>query len=479
MVPELCRCGPKDITGEHAMTEPTGLSAALCAHVAERTFDNLPPATVAATKLAVMDGLGVMLAASGLSRDADAFSRLAAAAGGAPQATLLGRRRKVPMAAAAFANGALAHALDFEDAFDAAPTHPNASLLPAAFAVCEGAGPVSGRELLTAVAVGCDLVCRLALSVQVPLERGGWYPPPIFGAFGAVAAAARLLRLSPTQVRDAFSLLLCQNVCPGEIKYSRDTVIRAVREAFPAQAAVLSTQLALEGVRGFDEPFEGRAGFFQLFAGGAYVPDILLNGLGTRFWIDHLSFKQWPCCRGTHAFVEAIQALRAAAPIAVDDIVGITLEGDEVHRMLCEPAQRKCAPLNVIDAKFSLPFTVALALSRDQVGLDSFSPEALADPELQALGARCRFVVTPQFKGNAAGGAVRITLKSGAELTHVVPEARGGPNRPLTQPALEQKFVDCVAHAQLPIAAAPALRLIQRLNRLEEVDDVGALLGSL
>lgn len=147
--------------------------------------------------------------------------------------------------------------------------------------------------------------------------------------------------------------------------------------------------------------------------------------------------------------------------------------------MLCEPAQRKCAPLNVIDAKFSLPFTVALALSRDQVGLDSFSPEALADPELQALGARCRFVVTPQFKGNAAGGAVRITLKSGAELTHVVSEARGGPNRPLTQQALEQKFVDCVAHAQLPIAAAPALRLIQRLNRLEEVDDVGALLGSL
>jgi 2-methylcitrate dehydratase PrpD len=383
------------------------------------------------------------------------------------------------MPAAAFANGALAHALDFEDAFDAAPTHPNASLLPAAFALCEGAGPVSGKELLTSVAVGCDLVCRLALSVQVPLERGGWYPPPIFGAFGATAAAARLLRLSAVEVRDAFSLLLCQNICPGEIKYSRDTVIRAVREAFPAQAAVLSAQLALQGVRGFEEPFEGRAGFFQMFAGGAYAPDSLLDGLGSRFWIDHLSFKQWPCCRGTHAFIEAIQALRAAAPIAVDDIVDIVLEGDEVHRMLCEPAERKHAPLNVIDAKFSLPFIVALALTRDQVGLDSFSPEALTDEELQALGRRCRFAVTPQFKGNAAGGAVRITLKSGRVLIQAVTEARGGPNRPLTRQQLEQKFIDCVAHAHVPITTERALQLIQRLSGLDEIDDVGALLGSL
>lgn len=147
--------------------------------------------------------------------------------------------------------------------------------------------------------------------------------------------------------------------------------------------------------------------------------------------------------------------------------------------MLCEPAERKRAPHNVIDAKFSLPFTVALALTRDQVSLDSFSPEALADAELHALGARCRFVVTPQFKGNAAGGAVRITLKSGRELTQAVREARGGPNRPLTRQQLEQKFIDCVAHAHLPIPAEPALQLVQRLNRLEEIDDVGVLLGSL
>ena len=80
--------------------------------------------------------------------------------------------------------------------------------------------------------------------MRQPLEDGGWYPPPILGAFGATAAAGRLLGLAPEHVRDALSLTLCQVTAPGEIKHSRDTVVRAVREAFPAQAAVLSALLA-------------------------------------------------------------------------------------------------------------------------------------------------------------------------------------------------------------------------------------------
>ncbi|MDB5672922.1 MAG: MmgE/PrpD family protein, partial [Alphaproteobacteria bacterium] len=215
-----------------------GLSRAIAEHVANTPYSALPPATVAATKRALLDGIGVMLAASGLSVEAEPFVALAEAEGGTPAATILGRGTRVPAQAAAFANGALAHALDFEDAFDAAPTHPNASLIPAALAVAEAHGPVGGREFIAAMAIGCDLVCRLGLSLRRTMEEGGWYPPPILGAFGAAAAAARLMRLSARQVSDTFSLILCQVSCPGEIKYSADTVIRAVREAFPARAAV-------------------------------------------------------------------------------------------------------------------------------------------------------------------------------------------------------------------------------------------------
>jgi 2-methylcitrate dehydratase PrpD len=167
----------------------TGLSAAIAAHVARSEFGRLPPATVASSKRAILDGLGVMLAASGTSGDILPFIELARAESGAQRATLLGFAQQVSLPMAALANGAMAHALDFEDAFDLVPMHPNASLLPAVFALAEARAPVTGRDFITAVATGCDLACRLALSLRQPLETGGWYPPPILGAYGSVAVA--------------------------------------------------------------------------------------------------------------------------------------------------------------------------------------------------------------------------------------------------------------------------------------------------
>ncbi|HMB61274.1 MAG TPA: MmgE/PrpD family protein, partial [Xanthomonadales bacterium] len=82
----------------------------------------------------------------------------------------------------------------FEDAFDRAPTHPNAAADPTDLAIAQGYGPVSGKELLTAITVGCEVACRMGLSLRQPMEQNGWYPPPILGAFGATAAASRLLR---------------------------------------------------------------------------------------------------------------------------------------------------------------------------------------------------------------------------------------------------------------------------------------------
>jgi 2-methylcitrate dehydratase PrpD len=270
---------------------PANVTEAIAHHVATTPFRALSRATIEVTTRSLLDGIGVMLAASGMCREVDAFVAIARSMGGRNErASILGHWDRVSAPAAAFANGAMAHALDYEDAFDAAPAHPNASLIPAALASAQAFGPVSGETFVTAMAIGCDLACRLALSAGAGLEEGGWYPPPIFGAFGATAAVARLLGLSPREVSDAFSILLCQNVCPGEIKYSGASPIRAVREAFPAQAAVMSALLAKQGISGFAQPFEGRAGFFRLFAGGRFDMRALLEGLGETFHGERVSF---------------------------------------------------------------------------------------------------------------------------------------------------------------------------------------------
>jgi 2-methylcitrate dehydratase PrpD len=453
------------------------LSAALAAHVAATRFAQLSQSTVHASKRALLDAVGVMYAASGLSREARPFLELAVAQEGAPESTILGTGVRVPAAMAALANGAMAHALDYEDAFDAAPVHPDASLVPAVLALAQSRAPVAGRELIAAIATGCDFACRLALSLRQPLEAGGWYPPPILAAFGAVAGAANLLRLSPRQVTSAWSLLLLQNSCAGEIKYDADTVIRAVREAFPAQAAVSSALLAEAGIQGFRAPFEGRAGFFALFAGGRFEPGELLEGLGTRFLVEQLSFKPWPSCRGTHAAIEAALWIRDQPGFAASQVEAVTVQGGAVQAMLAEPLQRKRAPATAIDAKFSLPFTVATALLKGKVTLESFSEPALADVQVRAMAERIVFVEHPDSPGSATSAAVFLRQRDGRSFEHRITDPKGSPARPLTDEALVDKFVDCLGRARSPLAPAQARSLAGRILGLEAESDAGAIFG--
>jgi 2-methylcitrate dehydratase PrpD len=450
------------------------LTTALARHVATTPFSALPRATVEATTRSLLDGIGVMLAASGMSEEVRPFVRLARSMSGPGESSVLGHWDRLSAPAAAFANGAMAHALDYEDAFDEAPTHPNASLIPAALAVAQSVGPVTGKEFLTAMAIGCDLTCRLALSSGAGLEEGAWFPPPILGAFGAVAAAARLLKLGAREVSDAFSLMLCQTACPGEIKYSPTSTIRAVREAFPAQSAVLAAMLAMQGIQGFSAPFEGRAGFFRLFANGRFEPAALLDGLGTRFCGERLSFKPWPCCRGTHAYIEAAQVLRARHGFDTRDIARVRLTVGQVQRMLCEPMESKCAPASAIDAKFSLPFTVASALLQPEITLDSYLPLALEDPETCALARKVQIEHRDDWgRAQAAAGAVDIELSNGAHLQHEVKRAVGHPDTPLGTDALRAKFIDCAVRAARPCTRIQAEALCARILSLADADDAG------
>lgn len=448
------------------------ISDAICAHVAGARFHALPAATVEAAKRVLLDATGVMLGASGMAPEARPFIELAAGQGSGP-GTILGTGRTASAPLAALANGAMAHALDYEDAFDLAPGHPNASLVPALLALAQAEGGVDGRRFLTALAVGGDLACRIGLAVGSALDAGGWYPPPIVAGMGAVAGAANLLGLDADGVRDALSLMLCQTTMPGEIKHSARTELRAVREAFPAQAAVTSALLARSRVAGFEEPLEGRAGFFALFARGDYDPAPLLEELGQRWWMEHLTFKPWPSCRGTHATIELALMLRAEHGFSADDIAEIHVGIDSLQRMLIEPLARKQAPTTAIDAKFSVPYCVAIAMVRGAVDLDSFSSDMLRDPAVLQLAAKvsARMVDAASWQ-RGGGGALEIVLRDGRHLTGQVDNALGCPERPLSDETLRAKFRDCAGRAAVPRAAEP---LAEAILELESCDDVGRL----
>ena len=164
------------------------------------------------------------------------------------------------------ANGAMAHALDFEDTHDATLVHPHAAAVPAALALAELLGGVSGPDLITAVATGADLACRLALGFVEPPQGHGYYLIPMLGMYAASAACGKLLRLNEDELIEAFALASCQAICSDELVTYPPSHLRAIRDAFTAKAGILGALLARQGVKAFDRPFEARGGLLACTA---------------------------------------------------------------------------------------------------------------------------------------------------------------------------------------------------------------------
>jgi 2-methylcitrate dehydratase PrpD len=448
-------------------------SAILAKYVANTVYEDLPEKAVEMAKMSLLDAIGVTLAAGGLCEECRAFVEIAMESGGKKESTILGFQAQVPAHMAAFANGSMAHALDFEDAHDLALVHPNAATVPAALAMAESIGKVNGKDFIASLAVGCDIVCRLGLAFNENPGEYGWYIPPILGSFGAAAAAGKLLNLDETGILDAFSLTLCQSTCSAELRYSPRSDIRSVRDAFAAKAGILAARLAQKGVKGFEHPFEGKAGLFSLYSKGNYDGTRLIEGLGKGFEGANVSFKPWPSCRGTHTYIEAALHILKENALEPKDIADIRVIVSSFNRMLCEPEHVKRAPQKVIDAKFSIPFTVATALYHKDVGLEHFTPERLKDNNVLRLAQKIRYDLDPGLGlRDATRGFLEIKTKDNKIYAKRVDQAYGHPDKPISKEGLTKKFMDCADKAVSKIPLINLEQAIKYIMTLEEVEDI-------
>ena len=441
-------------------------------------FEDIPEVTIEVVKRAFLDTIGVILAANTLGEACRPFVEIAIEKGGKRESTVLGFGAKVPSHMAAFANGAMVHALDFEDAHDAAGVHSNAATIPAALALAESLSSISGRQFLTALVLGSEIVCRLGLALKTNLLHYGWYPPPILGAFGATVASSKLLNLDCEQILDALSLCLCQSVCPAEIVSSPKSLIRGVRDAFAAKAGVLSAILAKRGVKGFDHPFEGEFGFFNLYAKGEYEKKILLSGLGEIYECTNISFKPWPSCRGTHAYIEGVLRIKKENQVRSKEIERINAVVGEksVTIKLCEPLDSKRKPQTAIDAKFSIPFTVSLAVCFGDVRLQHFTSESLNDRNVLEMAKKVEYTISPSFDWRTSNpGIIEVYLKDGRRFKKEVEFPYGHPKNPMAFEDLKSKFLECVRYSHKPIEEKAVNELIEKSQSLEMVKDMREL----
>jgi len=453
----------------------SGESLALAKYVASTQFADLPADVVEMTKRAILDAIGVSLAATGLEPACKPYIELALEFGGRPEATILGTGQRAAAVVAALANGSLAHAMDYEDAHEETRTHPNAAAISAALPLSERLES-SGKDLITAIALGSDIVCRLARAlVSDGAPPPGFYQPAIVGTFGATTVAAKLLGLNAEQILDAWSIALCQNSCSAELQHSPDTQIRATREGPCARVGVESALLAAKGVRGFPTPFEGKSGFFVMYAGGVQRTS-LSTDLGVRFAGRDVSFKAWPSCRDTHMYIQAALETLGGQNIDANNIESIVASVTPQAMIVCEPANLKRRPNNAISAKFSIYYTLATALIDRRVDFASFSDAALVRPDVLSLADKVSYK-TVQSTANRP--VLEIRMRDGQVHRRAVRAVLGSPSAPLSIDALIAKFVDCGQQALRPHSKEKLQQLAGEILSIDGKQSVRPLIASL
>ncbi len=452
------------------------LSLALARHVVNLQFEHLPPRVVASARASIADTIGVALAAGTLGEAAAAFADLARAS---PRgaSTVLGFQAPCGPDMAAFVNGAMSHALDFEDTHDGGLVHPTGTALFAALAVAEDLNHVSGKALITAVAAGADLTCRLALAMDDE-TRHGWSIRPLLGAYGAAAAAGRLYQLTAEQMVQAFAFAFCQATSSSGFMAYSASHMREIRDAFAARAGVSSAQLAQRNIQCYDQPFEGKQGLYAQYCRGEYHEQRLVQALGEVFEGANVSFKPWPSCRGTHAFIEAALRLKQTTGIEPHDIEHIEASVSPLFRILTEPLPQKRRPSTANDAKFSLPYTVAVALMRGHVGLSDYFPDTLTQTAVLAVADKVQCTVNPEWGfARSLWGTLTLRLHNGQSHTLSVREPLGHPSNPMSPQQLAEKFADCARYAPTPLTTSQTQTLMQRFDRLEHLENVSHLLS--
>ena len=341
-----------------------------CEIIEELSFADIDKAAIDYARYDLIDTLGVSLAGA-TSPGIDEIITLHNAWEGKPESSVWGRGCKLPAPSAAMVNGAMAHALDFDDTLDfAGNIHIGASVIPAVLAMADRAGGVSGKDLLTGIAAGMEVSSRLA---EIATDDIGWHRTGAFGIFGATVAACKIMGMEAPMIREALGIALSQ--ASGTRQCILDGALtKRLQAGFAASNAVTSAIYAEAGLTGAQDPFWGKYGFFEMYQGGKYDRSKDLSRLGEKFLITELSFKPYPCGRPTHKFVLA--AIRAYEEmvfrkLALAQISKISVQCSKpVHERHMHNSNPDRVPENQIEAQFHVCFLIASALVNGKFGLN-------------------------------------------------------------------------------------------------------------
>jgi len=437
-----------------------GATSDIATFAVKTNFEDLPGDVVHEAKRDIINVLGVSLYTS---RDPSLQYLLSMfnEEGSRPRATIWGANARTGLGNAALANGYLANLEEFDDTHFPTVAHPTAPTLPAALAIGEDRG-ASGRDVITAVALGIETVLRTSLSVHPWHYNLGWLITGTMGVFGGAIAAAKMLRLDVAGTVGAMGVAGTQ---AAGVREAFGTMTKPMHAGRAAQAGVISALLAQKGFTASKTILEGHRGVMEVMS-TEHDLSRLTDGLGERWEIFNNGLKPYSCGAVSHPAIDAAIALRGSAgfdPAAVEGI-----EAD-VHVLVPELMGRM-EPDVGLAGKFSCAHCIAVGLVDGAAYPAQFSDAKVVDPLLTDLRRKVKFNVIEGIGEDQV--ELRVTMKDGSVLTKRVEHASGSPKNPLSDQHLDEKFMTLAATT---LGEGDARDLLKQLWQLEAVSNVSGL----
>ena len=446
------------------MTKQT-ITSALVDKVLALHYDTLPAEAVDMAKAVTLDGLGVMIAGAGeplgVGRISIEYTR---EMGGAPQASVITGGFKTSMQNAAYANGTMAHALDFDNTWYPL-NHPTSPTLPAILAIAEH-HKSPGKKIIEAIAAAFEVQGRLRMAATGLKTGAGFHKPGTTGQFGAVTAAARMLDLTHEQTLMAFGLAGSR---AGSISINTGTMTKSSHSGHAARMGVECGVLAKMGWTASKDVF-GPKGFFDTFFQGDAKPELLIDGFASplRMVKPGVGFKKHPSNYFTHRPIDAAIALREEFSIKPAEITRV-----EVIFPRFEYVNRP-APATGLDGKFSVQYATLVALLDGEITIDSFTNERRFAPDVEALLPKVKLTIDDAIPSDfdEMHTIVRVWLKDGQELSKRVDKLSGWIGSPLTREQRLKKFFGCTRGTLDEAKAQRVLTLVETLETLADVTEI-------
>ena len=445
-------------------------------------YESLPKEVVESTKKLILDQIGVTLAGSSHS-GVKALMELLVEWDGRKESTVLCFGDMLPAIHAAQINSTMGHVVEYDDTHDTAMVHAAVVTVPVGLAMAEYKKGLNGRDFITAITLGIDMLCRLGLGTRPDsnLMGAGWHFTTLYGFIAAAGVAGKILEFDEEKLVNAFGIGYHQGSGNGQAVIDGANS-KSMGPGFAVRGGIAAALMAKNGITGASNSLEGLFGMFNLYHQGSYDLNILTADLGQHFEGINISIKPYPCCRAIHGYIDAALAIVNEDDIKATDIKEITCTCYEgAANVLGLPLEEKQRPANTIDAQFSIPWAVATAVSKRKVTMEHYTDAAIHSKDVLEVAGKVKIEVDPEPSPTHVVDPARVSIitTDGSVYFKQVDHALGSPEFPLTFSECSEKFIDCASHANKEFPEKNIKSAVELIEQLENVDDVREIIKLL